>query len=276
MAIVTTDDKYYKNIAKAIRDLSGENAAYTPEEMPAAMDKVYEKGYAQGYHSGYGEGHTEGMEDGEMVYRQRFWDQYQAEGARTDYNFAFAGPGWNEETFWPQYDIVVEKGYQMFAYSGFSGSLKARLEACNVQMIFGDNQLLMNLFGLAANITELGVIDLSAVTPSSSHTHIFNQCTALKTIEKLIVPAGQPVWTAWFSNCSALENLQIEGIISSTGMDLSGCPKLTRESILSVLNALGNKNGLSGTWKLTLGATNLAKLTESDKAIATGKGWTLA
>jgi len=59
-------------------------------------------------------------------------------------------------------------------------------------------------------------------------------------------------------------------------MDLSGCPKLTRESILSVLNALGNKNGLSGTWKLTLGATNLAKLTESDKAIATGKGWTLA
>ena len=134
----------------------------------------------------------------------------------------------------------------------------------------------MNLFGFADKITELGVIDFSAVSPSSINTHIFSQCSSLHTIEKLILPVGQPVWTGWFGGCSALENIRIEGSIVSSGMDFSACSKLTRESMLSVLHALTDASKASGTWKITFGGTNLAKLTDSDKAIATNKGWTLA
>lgn len=274
MAIITTNDQNYQNIAKTIRMYSGEEVTYTPAEMPKGIEKVLDRGYAEGLKNGYGEGHTSGFIDGEQSYRQYFWDQYQAEGARTDYSYAFAGAGWTEETFWPAYNITVQQGYQMFAYCAFSGSLKERLEACKVQLQFSGNQTLMNLFCFADKITELGVIDFSAVT-NTGNTHIFRQCSALKTIEKLILPVGQASWTSWFSGCSALENIQIQGIIVSSGLDLSASPKLTRESMLSVMNALADKTGLSGTWKVTFGATNLEKLTDADKAIATQKGWTL-
>lgn len=51
---------------------------------------------------------------------------------------------------------------------------------------------------------------------------------------------------------------------------------LTRENIVNhILAKLGDNTGQSAL-TLTLGATNLAKLTDEDKAIATAKNWTLA
>lgn len=276
MAIIKTDDKNYQNIAKEIRNHTQENETYTPAQMPEGIQKVYQKGYEEGEAVGYAVGHTDGFGYGEESERRQFWDLYQQDGDRTDYSFAFAGAGWTEETFWPNRDITIHNGYEMFAYCGFAGSLKARLQACKVQLKFGGNETLMNLFAYADKITELGVIDMSEVISSTSNTHIFKQCKALHTIEKLILPNGQSSWNGWFTGCAALENIIFEGIISKTGLDLSDCPKLTRESMLSILNCLTNAVGLSGTWKVTLGATNLAKLSESDKAIATAKGWTLA
>ena len=105
---------------------------------------------------------------------------------------------------------------------------------------------------------------------------MFSNCTALHTIEKLTFPTGQAVWTGWFSGCGALENISFAGIIAHGGLDLSESPKLTRESMLSLFGCLADKTGTSGTFRITLGAANLAKLTDGDKAIATGKGWTLA
>ena len=54
---------------------------------------------------------------------------------------------------------------------------------------------------------------------------------------------------------------------------LSPCPNLTHDSIMVVINGLQT---VTSTQTLTLGSTNLAKLTEADKKIATDKGWTLA
>ena len=275
MAIIKTDDKNYKNIAKEIRNHTQENETYTPAQMPEGIQKVYQKGYEEGEAVGYAVGHTDGFCYGEESERRQFWDLYQQSGDRTDYSFAFAGAGWTEETFWPNYDMKIQDGYGMFAYCDFAGSLKARLEECGVQLKFGGNQTITNLFLYAGKITELGIVDLSGVVANSINTYVFSQCTALHTIEKLILPKGQASWDSWFTGCAALENIIFEGIISKSGLDLSDCPKLTRESMLSVLNCLTNAVGLSGTWKVTLGAINLAKLSESDKAIATAKGWTL-
>ena len=49
--------------------------------------------------------------------------------------------------------------------------------------------------------------------------------------------------------------------------------KLTRESLVRILNALPT---VTAKTTLTMGAPLLAKLTDDDKAIATGRGWTLA
>lgn len=63
----------------------------------------------------------------------------------------------------------------------------------------------------------------------------------------------------------ALQNITIKGFNA-----------LTRENIVNhILVKLGDNMGQSAL-TLTLGATNLAKLTDEDKAIATAKNWTLA
>ena len=56
-------------------------------------------------------------------------------------------------------------------------------------------------------------------------------------------------------------------------VDFSSSTKLTHDSIMVVINGLQT---VTSTQTLKLGSTNLAKLTEADKKIATDKGWTLA
>ena len=137
MAIVKTDDIHYKNIASAIRSHMGNADTYIPGELSNGVAQVWQKGYGEGHMAGVADGHIEGIATGEGMAEQRFWENYQMGGARTDYNFAFAGVGWTNELFRPKHDIHVVNGYQMFAYSPFEGSLKKHLESCGVSMTFG-------------------------------------------------------------------------------------------------------------------------------------------
>ena len=64
-------------------------------------------------------------------------------------------------------------------------------------------------------------------------------------------------------------------------IDFSYSPLLTVESIMNIINSIYDftGNGTSAGYnqgKLILGSTNLAKLSDAEKAIATNKGWTLA
>ena len=79
-----------------------------------------------------------------------------------------------------------------------------------------------------------------------------------------------------FYNCSKLTNFKAPKEINGN-IDFSYCPKLTRDSLLSIINNLFSWAGTSyaGHLILTLGETNLAKLTASDKAKVTNKGWNL-
>ena len=58
-----------------------------------------------------------------------------------------------------------------------------------------------------------------------------------------------------------------------TYLNINSSTKFTREALLEII---GNLKTVTTTKRLTMGATNLAKLTEEDKAIATNKGWSLA
>lgn len=87
--------------------------------------------------------------------------------------------------------------------------------------------------------------------------------------------------SSWFSGCYKLENLQF-GYNIKYSFSLSNSSKLSVDSLLSVLNGLydyvgkGESVPSSSYGKLTLGSTNLAKLSDGQKAIATAKGWTLS
>ena len=74
-----------------------------------------------------------------------------------------------------------------------------------------------------------------------------------------------------FYSCRALTNLQAPRNISAD-INFSSCTNLTHDSLMSIINNLATISGKT----LTLGETNLAKLSEEEKAIATNKGWALA
>lgn len=106
---------------------------------------------------------------------------------------------------------------------------------------------------------------------------MFGMCMKAKTIEGIDLSSATSV-QLMFDLCSELENITFNGNIKITGLDLSLCTKLTHESLMSAINALYDwaSEGGANTYTLKLGSTNLAKLTDAEKAIATQKGWTLA
>lgn len=74
-----------------------------------------------------------------------------------------------------------------------------------------------------------------------------------------------------FYGCSSLE--QIHMININTDLDISASTKFTRDALVEIIGNL--KAQTSGTKTLTMGETNLAKLTDADKKVATDKGWAL-
>ena len=75
-----------------------------------------------------------------------------------------------------------------------------------------------------------------------------------------------------FSSCSALTDITGNPNFK-TSLSLSASPNLTHDSLMVVINGLQT---VATAQTLTLGATNLAKLTNEEKKVATDKGWTLA
>jgi surface protein len=75
-----------------------------------------------------------------------------------------------------------------------------------------------------------------------------------------------------FNGCPSLVDFYPPQNINAE-MDVSHDTKLSHDSLVRIINNLMTK---TSTTKLILGATNLAKLSDEEKAIATNKGWTLS
>lgn len=106
----------------------------------------------------------------------------------------------------------------------------------------------------------------------------FNNCQLLETIE-VLRSNKTTMWNGAFTNCNNLIDIySIEGEIGQNGFDVKNSTKLSHDTLMRIINALTDysQDTTGTTWKVTLGATNLAKLTDAEKAIATQKGWTLS
>ena len=77
-----------------------------------------------------------------------------------------------------------------------------------------------------------------------------------------------------FDGCTALEDVQL-GQDWNMSLRLNVSNNLTVDSMVAMFNSLKDLTGDTAK-TLTLGSTNLAKLTDEQKAIATNKNWTLA
>ena len=144
------------------------------------------------------------------------------------------------------------------------------------------------MFGYCSNLTTIPQIDTSKL---ENMAYMFYSCTNLTTIPQL--NGGKiSILSQAFGNCKLLENFN--GIINlgqgyqtiqSANYDyyklvLTSSTKLTEQSIINILNNLYDiaTKGCN-TQTVTLGATNLAKLTstEGQQALASAqsKGWNI-
>lgn len=120
-------------------------------------------------------------------------------------------------------------------------------------------------------LREIKEFDTRFVTDISDW---ITNCYDLHTITKL--DFSNVVTGEFISTWSGARNLKNLGGFTGLkiNVDLSGSKYLTKESLLNVINEAADVTSNPKT--LTFGATNLAKLTDEEKAIATSKGWTLA
>ncbi len=103
--------------------------------------------------------------------------------------------------------------------------------------------------------------------------YTFWDCLSLTTVT---IPSSLTyVFSGIFHNCTSLNDVTIENGFNCNYLNLSVSTLYATETIVSWLEALADRTG-ERTYTLTIGADNLAKLTEEQIAIATAKNWTLA
>lgn len=124
------------------------------------------------------------------------------------------------------------------------------------------------MFSSCSKIATVPQFDTSKVNDMGS---MFYYCSRL-TIVPRFDTSNVTNMAYMFYDCSSLEAIHMINI--NANLDISASTKFTHEALLEIIGNL--KAQTSGTKTLTMGSTNLAKLTDEDKAIATNKGWTLA
>lgn len=100
----------------------------------------------------------------------------------------------------------------------------------------------------------------------------FYGCSSLSRVAEIDC-TNLKIWNTVFNGCTAVTDMGGFRNISIS-MDVSPCSNLTVDSLMNIINKAADVTSAPKT--MTLGAANLAKLSDEQKAIATNKGWTLA
>lgn len=136
------------------------------------------------------------------------------------------------------------------------------LDTSNVTKIYG-------IFHNCFKLKSLPSIDTRKVTDFSL---VFNSCYDLKSIPSIDVSNVTDMYAA-FGYAYSIEEIHMTGM--KVDFDIHYSSRFTREALLEIINNCQDLTGKSAK-TITMGSTNLAKLTDEDKLIATNKNWTLA
>lgn len=141
----------------------------------------------------------------------------------------------------------------------------------NIEFIGGDKITLFgSIFNACQKLKKAPLFNTANVFTNSGN-NMFSACLALEEVPAYDFSKLTSA-TNMFSACSKLKKIHFTGM--TVAFDISASTLFEREDLVEVLTNLGEAK--NGSQTLTMGETNLAKLTADDIAIATAKGWTLA
>lgn len=239
------------------------------------MEKVFSSGYAKG------------TRDGSFAEWNSFWDIFQANGERRNYNAAFKGGFFNRDNFKPKYDIII-KGYASGsgAFWGLNRGkepfdLAEHCDNLGIRIDFSECDSMNEAFR-EARVSRIGELDLSSATYMD---YMFYGTTTLKTIDK-IISSETTNWVPYLFSQSggSLTHCIFEGIIAKNFNIFD--TKLDKESLVSVINTLSpSTSGLSCTlrkasidkaFETSTGSLDGSTSDEWSALVATKSNWTIA
>lgn len=213
-------------------------------------------------------------------YYDTFWDAYQEDGTRKNYEFAFARNGWNDITFFPKYDIKTQGAYTVTSMfqSCYVTDIAQRLEKAGVTLDTSGAGYFIQTFQ-SSRSKRWPTISMENAT-SAQRSFSTAEC---ETID-LLIANENCVWSNTFNSTNKLKNITFDGAIGNT-IDIHWSP-LTRQSIESLLSHLSN-GSTEKTATISLTAVNNAFETSEGAAdgstseewaalIATKPNWTIS
>ena len=123
-----------------------------------------------------------------------------------------------------------------------------------------------NMFNGCRKIKTIPLLNTSKVTNAS---YMFSGCYELTTVPALDFSSVTNLDGA-FNSCNNLKSILATGI--KVNFNIVSSSNFEREDLVTILNNLAT---VTNNRSINMGTTNLLKLTDEDKAIATAKGWTL-
>ena len=241
--------------------------------------------FASGGSGGTGGGDADGV--------SAFMDLYLENGNKTDFEHAFRGVGWTDETFKPNHNMTPLKGNYMF-YGCKITNLTQNLKDCGVSLNF-DNASTANYAINASSITHFPSVPLKLLNAG-----MLRNGKALKELSgidgltyrmrveaedgEVYYTGGSSLDSNAFQSLESLEEIlnyranepsvdsDIKmpcGILMGT-VNLSWSPNLSRNTLLMVKDMLGYPDAQGS---LIIGETNIAKLTDEEITEINDKGW---
>lgn len=215
---------FLTSLADTFRRVLESGEKINPQDFFKKVDDVYEKGKVEQY--------------------DLFWDTFLDFGNRTSYSNEFVEKHWNDDNFRPKYDLkIVGPGSNFASNSQFSRLKKGFFAKDDLKLDTSEMTGAYNFFKGNKKIKELGEIDFSSCTFAGD---VFCDCESLEKIS-IVVNSNSP-FGDMFKNCISLVDLEVSGTIGKSSSNLKTCTNLSKDSIISVINALGSGNGLSMTF----------------------------
>lgn len=141
-----------------------------------------------------------------------------------------------------------------------------------IPLLITANATTNSMFNACQAITNIPQLDLSNTNDT---IYMFQDCYSLASIQKLTVGKSTNAFNM-FNNCRSLAKLTFDpSVVGWAGCDISlaNC-SLGHLALVDLLNSLPT---ITGAHTLTLtGNPGVSELTDAEKAVATGKNWTLA
>lgn len=229
-----------------------ENAATITENVP----KVYEAGQKSEY--------------------DRFWDNYQQNGTRRNYAYAFAGQAWASEILNPKYPIRFNDSNAntrhacgMFFWHG-RGLSDYVLDLSTLDIDFSGCKSLYQTFANARvdNIT----IDGSNLLSMNSTFSASDGGNTITTINLKVTETCTDFLNA-FNSCTKLTNLTFtDDSVIAGNISLAQSNLLSAGSVNSIINALKDFTGLTAR-TVTFHTDIVANLTETQLQQISEKNW---